>query len=93
MEDVKRTFIELENKVGQVDKIELIGKVKSEKEDKTYAILTTDEIIGEEVSIYIGHIYVKDGKDIIEIIEDEEEINYVLSLIDKVVKDDSNGGK
>lgn len=80
----ERNFIEVENVLGQVDKVELIGKIKSERDDKVYAILTTDETIGEEVNIHIGTYYSENGKDFIEIVEDEEEINYVMSLMAKM---------
>ena len=58
---------------------------KIEKDDKEYLVLTQDEEIGEEVNIVMAYAYEEDGKDYIEVLKDQEEIDYVYSLLDELV--------
>ena len=82
----ERKFIELENLNGEVEKVEIFAEIKSDKDDKTYVLLTADEEIGEEVNVSMGHIYEEDGKMNLELVEDLEELNYAYSLINKALR-------
>ena len=86
--DVKREFIEIENLKGETQKVEVFAEIKSKRDDKVYVLLTPDETIGDEVNISIGHIHDEDGKIILELVESEEEIKYVSSLLDEVLAEE-----
>lgn len=80
----EREFIELFGEDGTTQKMELIGVVKSKKEDKEYLILTQDEMIDDEVNIVMAYVYEENGMDYVEVLKDQEEINYVYSLLDEI---------
>lgn len=80
-----KDIIEIIGDDGQKMDMELITVVKSKKDDKEYLVLTQDEEIGEEVNIVMAYAYEEDGKDYIEILKDQEEIDYVYSLLDELV--------
>lgn len=80
----EREFIEIENVDGSVDVVELIGTIESKRDDKVYAILTEDEVLGDEVSVTFGYIYEEDGKEFIDYLTDKEEIEYVNSLLNEI---------
>lgn len=81
----ERQFIEVENLNGEIEKIEVFAKIKSEKDDKVYVLLTPDETIEEEVNIAVGYIYEENGKINLELVENQEELNYVYSLINSAL--------
>lgn len=80
-----KDIIEIIGDDGQRMDMELITVVKSKKDDKEYLVLTQDEEIGEEVNIVMAYAYEEDGKDYIEVLKDQEEIDYVYSLLDELV--------
>lgn len=80
----EREFVEIVNADGSIDKVEFIGVVESKRDDKIYAILTDDKEIGEEISVTFGLIYEEDGKEYIDYLTDDEEIDYVNSLLDEL---------
>ena len=80
----EREFIEIVNSDGSIDSVELIGTINSQRDNKVYAILTDDEIIGENVSVTFGRIYQENGKEYIDYLTDKEEIDYVNSLLDEL---------
>lgn len=80
-----KDIIEIIGDDGQKMDMELITVVKSKKDDKEYLVLTQDEEIGEEVNIVMAYAYEEDGKDYIEVLKDQEEIDYVYSLLDELV--------
>lgn len=80
----EREFIEIENADGSVDVVELIGTIESKRDDKEYAILTEDEVLGDEVNVTFGYIYEEDGKEFIDYLTDKEEIEYVNSLLNEI---------
>ena len=80
-----KDIIEIIGDDGQKMNMELITVVKSKKDDKEYLVLTQDEEIGEEVNIVMAYAYEEDGKDYIEVLKDQEEIDYVYSLLDELV--------
>lgn len=82
----ERQFIEIENFNGKIEKVEIFTEIKSGRDDKTYVLLTPDVQIGEVVNVAIGYIYEKDGKMNLEIVENQEEINYVYSLLNGGIK-------
>lgn len=82
-----RLFVELINLNGEKQKIEIFGQIKSKRDDKLYVLLTPDETIGEEVNISIGYIYEENNKMNLELVESEEEINYVYSLINAALSE------
>ncbi len=77
----ERNYIEIVNADGSVDKVELIGTINSKRDDKVYAVLTEDEVIGEEVNVSFGYLYEEEGEPFIEYLKDKEEIAYVKSLM------------
>ncbi len=77
----EREFIEIENADGTIDTVELIGTINSKRDNKVYAILTSDEEIGEDVNVSFGLMYEEDGKNYIDALTDSEEIEYVVSLL------------
>ena len=79
----ERLFIDVEDEYGKTGKIELITEVKSKRDDKTYVLLTPDKEINDEINVSFGHVFEKDGRLNLELIEDEEEINYICSLIEE----------
>ena len=81
----ERNFIEIVGDDGTSKKMELIDVIGSKRDDKEYLILTPDEEIGEEVNIVMAFVYEEDGKDYIEVLKDQEEIDYVYSLLDEAV--------
>ena len=80
----EREFIEIENADGSVDGVELISTIESKRDDKVYAILTEDEVLGDEVNVTFGYIYEEDGKEFIDYLTDKEEIEYVNSLLNEI---------
>lgn len=84
MKEEGREFIEIVNADGSIDTVELVGTINSKRDDKVYAILTEDEVIGEDVNVIFGYIYEEDGKEYIDYLTDKEEIDYVNSLLDEL---------
>lgn len=80
----EREFIEIVNADGTVDVVELVGTIQSKRDDRVYAILTEDEVIGDDVNVTFGYLYEEDGKEYIDYLTDEDEINYVNSLLDEL---------
>ena len=81
----ERQFIEIENINGEVEKVEIFAEIKSKRDNKYYVLMTADETIEEEVNVAIGHIYKDNNKMNVELIENEEEINYVYSLLNEMM--------
>lgn len=79
-----REFIEIVNSDGSVDNVEFIGTINSKRDNKVYALLTEDEVIGDDVNVIFGRIYEEDGKEYIDYLIDDEEIDYVNSLLDEL---------
>lgn len=84
----ERQFIEVENLNGEIEKIEIFAEIKSERDDKTYVLLTNDDDIGEEVNMEVGFIYEENDRMILELVDDINEINYVYSLINKTLMEE-----
>ena len=80
----EREFVEIVNDDGSIDRVEFIGTIDSKRDDKVYALLTDDEVIGEEVNVTFGCIYEENGKQYIDYLTDKEEIDYVNSLLDEL---------
>lgn len=80
----EREFVEIVNADDSVDVVELIGTINSKRDDKVYAVLTEDEVLGDEVSVTFGRIYKENGKEYIDYLTDDEEIDYVNSLLDEL---------
>ena len=80
----EREFIDVIGDDGTKQEMELIGVVNSKRDDKEYLILTQDEEIGEEVNIVIAYAYEEDGMDYIDVVKEQEEIDYVYSLLDEL---------
>lgn len=83
----ERQFIEIENLNGEIEKVEIFAEIKSERDNKVYVLLTPDKEIGEEVNMVIGYVYEDSGKMNLELVETQEELNYVYSLINKNLKE------
>lgn len=83
----ERQFIEVENLNGEIEKVEIFAEIKSERDNKVYVLLTTDEVIENEVNMAIGYVYEENGKMNLEIVENKEELNYVYSLINENLKE------
>lgn len=83
----EREFIELENENGEIQKIEIFGEVKSERDNKVYVLFTTDEELKDEVNMTVGYIYEENDRMNLEIVENDEELNYVFDLINKVLEE------
>ena len=81
--DNERQFIEVENLNGEIEQVEIFAEIKSQRDDKVYVLITSDETIEEEVNMTVGYIYEEDGKMNLELVESAEELNYVYSLINK----------
>lgn len=84
----ERQFIEVENLNGEIEKVEIFAEIKSERDNKVYVLLTPDEEIGEEVNMTIGYICEENDKMNLKLVENQEELNYVYSLINKSLKED-----
>ncbi len=82
-----RKFVEVENQNGEIEKVEIIAELKSKKDDKVYVLLTSDEKIGEYINMAVGHIYKENGKYSLELVENQEELRYVYSLITDSLKE------
>ena len=80
----EREFIDIIGDDGTKQEMELIGVVNSKRDDKEYLILTQEEEIGEEVNIVIAYAYEEDGMDYIDVVKEQEEIDYVYSLLDEL---------
>lgn len=80
----EREFIDIIGADGTTQKMELIAIVESKKDEKEYLILTQDENIGEDVNIVMAYVYEEDGIDYIEVVKEQEEIDYVYSLLDEM---------
>lgn len=85
MEEIEREFIELDID-GKIEEAELVCTIDSEKDDKKYAILTFDKEITEEINISVGVL--KD--DVIELIDNDEEYEYVISLMNKIERSEAD---
>ena len=88
MEESEKDIIDIEID-GEIKEAELICVLDSEKDDKQYAILTTDEEISDEINIIAGILHEDNDEFTIEIVDDDE-YEYVLSLMDKIEKSDFN---
>lgn len=86
MEELERNIVDIEID-GKIEEAELICVLNSERDDKQYAILTTDKEIGEEINIIAGILREDIEGSTIEIVDDEE-YEYVISLMDKIEKSD-----
>ena len=86
MED-EREYIEIENSDGKLEQIEVIAQIKSKRDNKVYLILTPDKEIGETINVSIGYIYENDDSKTIEFVKNEEEIKYINSLLNEILKD------
>lgn len=82
-----REFIEVINQNNEKEKIEIFAQVKSEKNNKLYVLLTPDEEINDEVNIAIATLEDKDNEFYINLVENQEELNYVYDLIIKSLKE------
>ena len=80
----EREFVEIVNADGSIDTVEFIGTINSKRDDKVYALLTDDDVIGDEVNVTFGRIYKEDGIEYIDYLTDDEEIDYVNSLLDEL---------
>ena len=80
----EREFVEIVNADGSIDTVEFIGTINSKRDDKVYALLTDDDVIGDEVNVTFGRIYKEDGKEYIDYLTADEEIDYVNSLLDEL---------
>ena len=83
----ERKFVEIENLNGEIEKVEIFAEINSERDNKVYVLLTPDEAIEEEVNMAIGYIYEENGKMNLELVENEEELNYVYSLINRALRE------
>jgi len=83
----EKEFIELENENGEIQKIEIFGEVKSERDNKVYVLFTTDEELKDEVNMTVGYIYEENDRMNLEIVENDEELNYVFDLINKALEE------
>jgi hypothetical protein len=90
MNDTEKRFIEIENDLGEVEVAEVICTINSEREDKTYVVLTQDEEIGEEVNVIIGTLREDDGNTLFAEVESDEEFEYVVSLMEKIERSEEN---
>lgn len=82
-----REFIEVINQNNEKEKIEIFAQVKSEKDNKLYVLLTPDEEINDEVNIAIATLEEKENEFYINLVENQEELNYVYDLIIKSLKE------
>ncbi len=82
-----REFIEVINQNNEKEKIEIFAQVKSEKNNKLYVLLTPDEEINDEVNIAIATLEEKENEFYMNLVEDQEELNYVYDLIIKSLKE------
>lgn len=82
-----REFIEVINQNNEKEKIEIFAQVKSEKDNKLYVLLTPDEEINDEVNIAIATLEEKEHEYYMNLVEDQEELNYVYDLIIKSLKE------
>ena len=80
----EREFIDIVGADGTTQKMELIAIVESKKDEKEYLILTQDENIGDDVNIVMAYVYEEEGIDYIEVVKEQEEIDYVYSLLDEM---------
>ena len=80
----EREFIDIVGADGTTQKMELIAVVESKKDEKEYLILTQDENIGDDVNIVMAYVYEEEGIDYIEVVKEQEEIDYVYSLLDEM---------
>ncbi|MBE6155252.1 MAG: hypothetical protein E7164_00655 [Firmicutes bacterium] len=78
---MERDFIEVEDLTGEIQKIEIVAKVKDN--NKNYILYTMDEILGDEVNVSVGYIYEKNNKIFLEGVESAAQINYIYSLLEK----------
>lgn len=85
-----KEFIKVIDVDGTENTYELITKINSNKDNKVYYIMTSDQEINDEVNIVIGYTYsnedVEETSEII-MVYDDEEFNYVESLINEQVGD------
>ena len=84
MEEFEKEYIEIENELGETERAEVICTIKSERDDKNYIILTQDEEIGDEVNIIVGILKEENGEKVFIEVEDDEEYEYVVSLMEKI---------
>ena len=89
-QEYERQFIEVENLNGEIEKVEIFAQIKSKKDDKVYVFVTPDEDIKEEVNVTIGYVYEENGKYNLQLVEDEEELNYVINLLNEAVEEEKN---
>lgn len=81
----EREFVEVENMNGEVEIVEIFAKIKSKKDDKLYVLLTPDKSLKEYVNMAIGYV---NNDNILELVEDYEERDYVYSLINEALTEE-----
>ena len=67
--------------------IEVIALIPSKRDDKKYVVYTSDKEIGDEVNIDIGILHTEDNTNYLELVEDDNELNYVHFLMDEIIKE------
>ena len=83
----QRNFIEVDSGNGDIKKVEVICELKSKSDNKTYVVITEDEEIDDEINVSIAYIYERNEKVYLELIEDEDELNYAYSLMNEMLKE------
>ena len=89
MNELEKEYLEIENEAGEVQVVEIICTIPSERDNKEYVILTPDEEIGEEVNIIVGTLREENGEKIFTEVEDDEEYEYVVSLMEKIERSEA----
>ena len=87
LEEENIKVLEKYTNLSEKEKIEIFAQVKSEKDNKLYVLLTPDEEINDEVNIAIATLEEKENEFYINLVENQEELNYVYDLIIKSLKE------
>ncbi len=87
MELEEREMISVYSDNEEVAKIEIIAQIPSKMDEKKYVIYTLDEQINDTVNINVGIIEEYNGKHYLKTVENDDEIDYVMTLMQDIIKE------
>lgn len=91
MMEEEKEYIQVEFEDGDVEQLEIIADVMSQRDNKHYVLLSNGQTSEEDVDIVIGALNkTEDGEVYMDYVNDKNEIDYVMALVNKKIEGESN---